>query len=273
MYVNIIQHGTDGFGHQLLGLFSLLLLHGVKSGHLNGNYYFDPYIFMDKEFKFAHISKKELELCKNYMIEVVTNFKNDYNLMPKKYDNILYFNGLHLIKNENLNDKTVFKADNAYSKNIGLNEIENAKRINNINRIKKYFVNSYIKNVFNSEKNIVVHIRRGDAISRFKNVDEDTNNILKIIQKLKLKYPSYKIYIHSDGDDPKIDDTIFCNKNTNILETLSNFVHADILVSSNSCLSRVASFLGNKILNIVPDETKNKLLPDNVFTFSEFLSL
>ena len=41
--VAIIQHGTDGFGHQLHGLLSCLALHNVD------NYYFDGYSFINKK--------------------------------------------------------------------------------------------------------------------------------------------------------------------------------------------------------------------------------
>ena len=42
----VIQHGTDGMGHQLHGLLSCLALHNVK------NYYFDGYAFINKRFSF-----------------------------------------------------------------------------------------------------------------------------------------------------------------------------------------------------------------------------
>ena len=50
--ISIIQHGTDGMGHQLHGLLSLLALHNVD------NYYFDGHAFIDKNFSFEHIDQK-----------------------------------------------------------------------------------------------------------------------------------------------------------------------------------------------------------------------
>ena len=44
--INIIQHGMDGLGHQLHGLFSCLILHNIR------NYYFDGYAFIKKYFIF-----------------------------------------------------------------------------------------------------------------------------------------------------------------------------------------------------------------------------
>ncbi len=57
MHCNIMQHGIDGFGHQLLGLFSTLILHNIK------NYNFRGDIFINKYFRYDHVSKdEELEL-------------------------------------------------------------------------------------------------------------------------------------------------------------------------------------------------------------------
>ena len=50
--ISIIQHGTDGMGHQLHGLLSLLALHNVD------NYYFDGHAFIYKNFSFEHIDQK-----------------------------------------------------------------------------------------------------------------------------------------------------------------------------------------------------------------------
>ena len=261
MKINIFQHGTDGFGHQLYGLFSLLILHGVK------DYYFEPYIFINKSFNFDHISEEEKKICKNYMIKIVTDFINKNNLQPISYPKIVYTKNIPQIA-----DHVLYSFDNAYLSNIGLNEIENQLRLENINDVKKYFMNSNIENVFNSEKNIVIHVRCGDALYRYKNKKEYDSTILKIIEKLQLLYPLYKIHIHSDGEAINLQDTIFYNKKTPILDVFSNFIYSDIIVISHSALSMVASFMGEKELVIVPDNLDKYLLPKNV-TFSKFLSI
>ena len=52
--VRLIQHGNDGFGHQMLGLIGLMSLHNV------GKYYFDAQTMLNKPLKFEHIKDKDL---------------------------------------------------------------------------------------------------------------------------------------------------------------------------------------------------------------------
>ena len=66
--VAIIQHGTDGFGHQLHGLLSCLALHNVD------NYYFDGYAFINKKFSFEHINEENSIKVKEYFIEIIKKF-------------------------------------------------------------------------------------------------------------------------------------------------------------------------------------------------------
>lgn len=264
--IPIIQHGIDGIGHQLLGLFSLLLLHGVK------NYYFDPYEFMKKTFNFEHLNEEDQIQSKNYMIEIVNQFNKEHNLKPQVYSEIIKKNGILNIPKPT-DGNILYCLDNAYSKDIGFTNIENQKRLFNICKIKKYFINSFLPNIFTSEKNICIHIRCGDAMSRYKNKTEYDLCIIKIINKLKLLYPLYKIHIHSDGINPQIDNTIFYSKNTPILNVLSNFIYSNIIVVASSSLSMVSSFMGNKELVIVPDNILKYLLPQDGIIFSKFLDI
>ena len=73
LMVYIIQHGSDGLGHQLHGLFSCLILHNV------GNYRFSGYDFIKKPFKFQHLSPIEEEQSKLYLSEVVQLFIQKYS--------------------------------------------------------------------------------------------------------------------------------------------------------------------------------------------------
>ena len=59
MSCNIIQHGVDGFGHQLYGLFTTLILHNIK------NYNFAANMFVNKNFRFDHVSQEEGRELKN----------------------------------------------------------------------------------------------------------------------------------------------------------------------------------------------------------------
>ena len=61
--VNIIQHGSDGLGHQMYGLFTCMILHNV------GDYKFSGCKFIKKCFNFQHLSLDERQKCKLYLIE------------------------------------------------------------------------------------------------------------------------------------------------------------------------------------------------------------
>ena len=99
--LNFVQHGSDGFGHQLHGLFSSLILTDIR------NYNFDAYSFIKKKFYFQHLSKKEEKQVQDYMIQVVNLFRNLYN--PKKLPNN-FFIGSRIISNIAFPKKEINKA-------------------------------------------------------------------------------------------------------------------------------------------------------------------
>ena len=84
MTCNIIQHGVDGFGHQLYGLFTTLILHNIKKYNFRGD------IFMTKKFNFGHVSKKESLDLQYYMLETINNFvkENTFNKIKCRFGNM-----------------------------------------------------------------------------------------------------------------------------------------------------------------------------------------
>ena len=68
MVVAITQFGTDGFGHQLHGLFTCLILHGIR------DYYFDGYNYINHNFSFEHINNDETIVVKEYLIACIKQF-------------------------------------------------------------------------------------------------------------------------------------------------------------------------------------------------------
>ena len=64
--INIIQHGTDGFGHQLHGLITIIILDGIK------NYRFNTNAYINKPFSFQHV---DIPYMKEYLVNCVLNFK------------------------------------------------------------------------------------------------------------------------------------------------------------------------------------------------------
>ena len=98
MTCNIIQHGVDGFGHQLYGLFTTLILHNIK------NYIFRADIFINKNFKFDHVSQKEGEELKKYICEVINNFIKDNTIN-------------NVIINKNIHSHEIYKIPERYDTN------------------------------------------------------------------------------------------------------------------------------------------------------------
>ena len=62
--LKIIQRGSgEGLGHQLLGIVSCLVIHGVK------DYYFDGNAFKKNDFHFEHLTKQEILAVKNTLLK------------------------------------------------------------------------------------------------------------------------------------------------------------------------------------------------------------
>lgn len=65
------QQGCDGFGHQLEGLFTCMIMHNVD------NFYFDGVAYYDKKFSFDHVNSEQAEQLKNYLQTVIKLFIDD----------------------------------------------------------------------------------------------------------------------------------------------------------------------------------------------------
>lgn len=259
MNCNIIQHGVDGFGHQLYGLFTSLILHNIK------NYIFRADIFINKHFKFDHVSiDEELEL-KKYIIEAITNFEKDNTFDKQNINKHIHSHEVYKIPN-NYDLNTVYSIDNAYyfEKN-GLSEEEKIMHTNNINNFKKYFIeNKYLPQNRLEKNSIVIHIRLGDAMnySNWANeINENNKKIHKALNILKDKYPNYKIYIHSNGTPDFLNNIeyTFFDKNTSVLQFLSDVINANIFICSPSALSKVMTFFTKAETVIIPDDTKHSV--------------
>jgi len=275
MSIHIIQDGVDGFGHQLDGLFTCLILHNVN------NYYFDGISFIEKKFSFEHTNKEEGILLKEYLIESVNIFIKEYNLDKIKYTNTVRSHELWNIP-DNYCSTILYSLDNIFFfKRIFKNNIEALEKINkNISHMKSYFINEKLPINRLNKKNIVIHIRLGDAITtgRGNTIYPYNKKILLLIEVFKIKYPDYHYYIHSDGEPTEIIQKIgnnytFYNKNTPILEVLSDFIHSNILVCGNSSLSIISSYFGNKELVITHDECDRSIPDNNVYSISNYISL
>jgi len=181
-----------------------------------------------------------------------------------------------------------FSLDNAYyfDRIDTLNDTTRIQHLLNIDTVKTFFVNDKLRLNRLADKNVVIHVRLGDAmvVGRGASITEYYNNLLQLVDTFVENYPSeegYKYYIHSDGDVPELcaklskskTEYIICSKTTPILSVLSDLIHSKILVCGNSCLSKVCSFLGDKELIITNDDNAHSMPVVNCFKISDYLSL
>ena len=113
----------------------------------------------------------------------------------------------------------------------------------------------YIRDCYDSSKkpnidnvDIAIHIRRGD-VNKEVNTDRYTDNnvYLKIINKLKEKYPEYKIKIYSEGTyedfrDLGVEENSLM-LNTDIFETFHSLVSSKVLIIGCSSFSYCAGII------------------------------
>jgi len=264
MKCHLIQHGTDGFGHQLHGLFSTMILHNIK------NYFFDGQMYCKKQFHFGHVNQKESMDLRQYLNEAVTIFCVEHKqFIPIEYKNYIHSHEIYKVPTDYKED-CLYSIDNAYYfDRIGLNAEEEKLHTKNIEKYRKYFVeNKYLPKSRLKEKSIVFHIRQGDAAldGRKGDIKSFNNKVNDLINKLKEKYLNHQIYIHSNGnvDFLKNQDFIFYGKETPILQMLSDFIHAKIFVCGSSSFSKVSTYLGKHDLIIVPDTNKHSLPSESI---------
>jgi hypothetical protein len=273
--INIIQHGSDGLGHQLHGLFSCLILHNV------GNYRFSGYDFTKKPFKFQHLSQNEEQLCKLYLIEIVELFIAKYNIIPKKFKGYIHSHEVYKIP-DNSDENILYGLDNAYYfDRIILTPDERIVHSENIINMAPLFINKYLPSNRLPEKNIVIHIRLGDALTtgRGESINNYNKALMKLLDILINKYIDYEYYFHTDGNIDFILDKLkeknvkytLSEKNTPILNVISDLIHSKILICGNSGLSKVCSFLGNKELIVINDDNKHSM-PQITHKISDYIS-
>jgi len=272
--MNIIQHGIDGIGHQLHGLLSCLALHNIN------NYYFDGYVFINKNFRFDHITDKDIiKDMTDYIIEIGKCFIEKYKINKKIYKKHQHSHELHNIP-KNYDNETIYSLDNCYYFNkIPIDKNQYKQYLKNIQENKNFFTNNKLPKNRLNENNVVIHLRQGDAITtgRGKVIHEYNEQIVNIMPMLLNKYKNYKFYIHTDGNADFITNLlkrenveyIVYKKDEHILNVISDFIYSKVFIIGNSALSIVCTFLGNHDLIIVPDNIKHSL-PENITRISNY---
>ena len=108
MKCHIIQHGTDGFGHQLHGLFSTMILHNIK------NYFFDGQMYCGKKYSFQHVNQQEAGMLHQYLTEAVKSFCYDHQqFSPIQYKNYIHSHEIYKVPSDYKED-CLYSIDNAY---------------------------------------------------------------------------------------------------------------------------------------------------------------
>lgn len=233
---NVIQYGEDGFGHQLEGIMGVLGLHFC--GKIN-------YVFnYNRRYKYQHSNIDEK--CIHYMKYAIEKLLIKYP-STKEFNNRKHKHEVWKIP-KNFDENVVYSIDNAFFEPTE-QLVQSQEIFKEIYRKNPFLPTpSYQKNV-NNEKVVVCHVRLGDAVSRQKELQIQ----YKVISYYQENFPDYKIIIHTNGNVPfeETNNIIIKNKNTHVLQVLSDFIHADILIIAESSLSIAATWLCDEKTEII----------------------
>lgn len=275
--VKIYQGGYDGFGHQFEGTLRLISLAINKKA----TYVYD----YKKTFKFEH-NPRDSDILINYIIEGLKYLKrvdSTSSIINQSYN---IYNG------DNRSFEEIIAKDTNYANNLylydgvgcGQHLPPNFEHIDIFGKslplLRCAFVtkNKYLPPPTYDKKylNVCCHIRLGDAVG---SRPLDTENICDVIRHFQKQNKKYRVIIHSDEDVNylQFDNTIIYNKSIDVINVLSDFINADILVMNLSSLSIAAHLLGepNQIV-ICPDKYgttnfKHRIL-EKCISCSEILS-
>jgi len=251
--VNVFQGGGDGFGHQLEGTIRLLSLHINKKV----NYVYNH----KKNYSFEHKN-----FNKDGLINYITSALNTIN--NESPSNICEPNTYTIISNNQRTIEQIITNDNNYNKNIyyydgvgcGASLPPNFENNQEIEHTLPLIRKAFVENMFlpkpsydSSFINVVCHIRLGDAVgTRIL----DNVNICKIVRKFQENI-KYRVTIHSNGNIESLasNNTILKGETVDVLNVLSDFINADILLINYSALSISAHLLADpKQIVICPDK-------------------
>jgi hypothetical protein len=247
--VKIFQHGTDGFGHQLEGMLRLMSL-AINNKAL---YYYDP----GRSYSFEH-ANFDLSSLTQYLKEATDQIFHEQETLEtcgivlreqRTFEEIIQ-SGLN-IKN------TVFGYDGV-SSSIANQLPPNFEKSEDVEKALPLLRNAFVRNnTFLPTKsyddefvNVCCHFRLGDAVGQR---ILDTDSLMAVVREFQ-KYPTkYRIVIHTDGDLSTLNgsNTVIHDAKTDVLQVLSDFVHADIFIMNYSSLSIAAHLLADEKQNVI----------------------
>lgn len=270
---HIVQYGRDGFGHQLHGIYSAMVYHGVE------NFYYDGIHYTNKSCVFDHIKdpneKKDLE---EYLKECHRQFSASFDQKEKKYNKVIHSHEIYKIP-ANYDVNTLYSLDNAFFFNYPLKEEDHKELLKrNMIDFQKFFINPRLPKCSLPSNNVVVHIRMGDAMraGRGNIITKYKSDIKKLIDLIYKKDNTKQFVFHTDGsvDDLIKDLPTGCykvfNKSHNLLYVLSDLIHADMLITGVSSLSTVATYINQNKVCII-DDTWRHIYPSNCVKITEYI--
>lgn len=263
----ITQRGIDGIGHQLFGTLTLMSLNNVTLD--NQHIQYDA--CTKRKYTFAHVSNKtQYNQLENYYKSSLKLFcdKTPVPSEPKKTvhlpKSIYNVNWMSVPCKKNI----LYSIDQVYFENVALLMEKNKKVFEEVFTTNLSYPSHFSKKL----KNVVVHVRLGDASNRGENykINKITHDV---IEKIKRIEKNVKIWVHTD--EPQNSFFTKTNKNYNVcdgkncgntvLDALRDMIYSDVLVISDSSFSRFAAWINkkSKLLigpkNIFPAYRKNPI--------------
>lgn len=223
-----IDEMKDGFGAQYLrviGIYCLAKMIGAKYLHTTITEYEhlqqDYWKKIEDHFGLATFKSRD-----------VSSFDN--------IKSIKYPNNLNELKSNNYDKDTLIKILLA----VGIldkNPDDYDLIMDDLRKLKR---NIDLPEYDKSEKNIAIHIRRGDVNKDSTDRYTGNDHYIKVTQALKTKYPKSPIFIFTE-DSGDLDmfrqmDNVTLMCDLDVLLTFEYLCNADVLVTAKSCFSGVA---------------------------------
>lgn len=250
--VKICHSGNGTFDNQLEGMIRLI------SHSLNNKAVYE-YSYK-KTFAFEEISdvtyKQKLQEYLLTGLNLLSKNSKTYNETYNEIYNEIY-NDSRIYNTINDVDECVQKIylydDIGYRNSLPPNFENNHEIMQSLPTLRNAFVFNnpfFLQPSYDNKKvNVSCHIRLKDALGRRISDNENLCDIVKYFQKDN----KYCVTIYSDDDIEflKSENTIIGVSKTNILQILSDFVHADIFVMNYSSLSIVSHLLGKATQKVI----------------------
>lgn len=252
----ICHSGKGSFGNQLEGMLRLLS-HSLNNKAEYQTNYKKIFNFDDNN----NFDKKQLQEYFLTSLNVLSKNNNNHKENNFEYFKELYgdnrsYNSINNDDNNNTEcEQNIYLYDGiCFGGSLPPNFENSDEIIHSLPKLKSAFV---LKNHIlpkpsydNTKINICCHIRLTDAIGRKISDNENLCDVVKYFQKDN-NTNRVIIYSNDNIEHLKSENTILCNPNLDILQTLSDFIHADILVTNYSSLSISAHLLAKETQKVI----------------------